>query len=68
MEGLTDRQKEILAFIVRYLKKAGFPPTSSEIASEFGFNLTAAVQHVRVLEQKGFVKRTPSVARGIRVL
>ena len=69
MNPLTDRQKEVLAFIKAFLKKSGFPPTSGDIAEEFGFkSLTASTQHVRALERKGYIKCSPGVARGIRVL
>ena len=69
MQELTERQAEVLAFIKKYLKCAGFPPTPAEIAAKFGFKSpTASVQHIRALEDKGYVKRTPRVARGLRVL
>ncbi|MCZ2155148.1 MAG: hypothetical protein LC114_14820 [Bryobacterales bacterium] len=56
--ALTERQKEVLAFVEERQSTAGFPPTVKEIAEHFGFRSANSVrQHLRLIESKGLVKR-----------
>lgn len=69
MNPLTNRQKQILAFIERFLTARGYPPTRLEIATHFGMSSANAAQcHVLALQRKGAVKIAPGLSRGIRVL
>src|ERR1700722_4643949 len=64
MAELTARQQEVLDFIRRQQQQTGFPPSSREIQSHFGFqSQTAAMNHLRALERKGVINRTPGKAR-----
>jgi repressor LexA len=64
MAQLTARQQEVLDFIRRQQRKTGFPPSSREIQTHFGFHSqTAAMNHLRALERKGVIVRTPGKAR-----
>src|ERR1700693_612939 len=64
MAQLTARQQEVFDFIRRQQHKTGFPPSSREIQSHFGFHSqTAAMNHLRALEKKGVIFRTPGKAR-----
>jgi repressor LexA len=64
MFELTTRQKEVLDFIRRQQRETGFPPSSREIQAYFGFqSQTAAMNHLRALERKGVINRTPGKAR-----
>ena len=66
---LTDRQREILGFIVRYISRHEYPPTLREMAEELGCTSSrAALSHLGALERKGYIKRKLNVARGIRIL
>lgn len=66
---LTPRQREVLDFIQARSVETGTPPTLQEIAGHFRFkSLNAAREHVRLIEQKGFLRRRAHQARGIRVL
>lgn len=68
MNNLTKRQQQVLAFIVANQEREGVAPTLREIASHFGFrSMTAAVDHVRALRQKGVLDRQPRRARSLRV-
>jgi repressor LexA len=64
---LTARQAEALAFI---RANAGlYGPSVREIAKHMGINnVTGVVGHLKALEKKGYIRRTPNVARGIEVL
>jgi repressor LexA len=64
MSHLTTRQEEVLNFIRKQQQKTGYPPSSREIQSFFGFqSQTAAMNHLRALEKKGAIRRTPGKAR-----
>ncbi len=57
MKNLTKRQEEILDLIKSHISDFGFPPTRADIANKLGFQSpTAATQHLRAIEKKGFIK------------
>ncbi|MFH0948695.1 MAG: transcriptional repressor LexA [Elusimicrobiota bacterium] len=65
---LTDRQKEILDFVIHAIEVQGFPPTIPEIQKEFSFKSpTAANDHLEALAKKGYITRHPHKSRGIEV-
>jgi len=69
MEGLTNRQAEILDFIRETVRRTGMAPTRAEVALRFGFkSKNAAADHLRALEQKGHIKLYPELSRGIQLL
>jgi len=69
MEGLTTRQAEILDFIRENIEHTGMAPTRAEVALRFGFkSKNAAADHLRALEQKGYLKLHPELSRGIQLL
>ena len=66
MTYLTERQRDVLAFIERHIDATGVAPTLQEIASEFGFRSTASAQkHVAHLQRKGFLERRKHQKRGL---
>lgn len=66
--GLTQRQKDIFGFLVRHLDQRGVCPTHEEIRQHFGFqSLNSAQEHLRLIEKKGFIKRSPGKARSIQI-
>ena len=68
MKELTDEQQRIFEFLRDQLD-SGFMPTVREIASQFGYKSpNAAAQHLRLIEQKGYIRRTQGKARGIEIL
>jgi repressor LexA len=67
MQGLTDRQKEILDFIQRRIEEQGYPPTIREIGEHMGIRSTNGVNdHLKALERKGFLKREGLKSRALR--
>jgi len=68
MTGLTNRQTEILSFLEERQEKRIPMPTIKEIGKRFGFKSPATVQqHLRLIEQKGYLSRTPRQSRSIRL-
>jgi repressor LexA len=65
---LTSEQKRVYSFIVRYRQQTGFPPTVREIAQGLGYKSPNNVrQHLRLIEQKGFIRLLAGKARGIEI-
>jgi len=63
---LTDRQKEVLEYIQRFISENGFPPTLREIASNFGLASTFGVKrHLDALKRKGYLKIESFASRAI---
>lgn len=68
MEKLTDRQREMLDFLVHCVVEEHYTPTVREIAERFDFKSTNAVRnHLEALERKGFLTRRSGTARGIEL-
>ncbi|MBK7861461.1 MAG: transcriptional repressor LexA [Archangiaceae bacterium] len=66
MEELTDRQKEILNFIVKESEDRGFPPTIREIGEEMDIRSTNGVNdHLKALERKGYLTRGEQQSRSL---
>lgn len=55
---LTDRQQQILDFIVEGVQLKGYPPTLREISCRFDISSTQGVRrHIDALEKKGYIIR-----------
>lgn len=68
-DGLTERQHQILTYIVSYSKEFGYPPSFQDIATNFKFaSLTAVRDHLKALEKKGFLKKSEYKARALEVV
>jgi repressor LexA len=66
MEELTDRQREILTFILKETEVRGFPPTIREIGEEMEIRSTNGVNdHLKALERKGYLNRGEQQSRSL---
>jgi repressor LexA len=66
MNGLTDRQLEVLRFIARQIDDAGYPPTIREIGEALDIRSTNGVNdHLKALERKGYLSRDPVKSRAL---
>ena len=66
--GLTPRQQRILNVIRDSLEDRGYPPSMREIGDLVGLTSSSSVSHqLKVLEQKGFIKRDPNRPRALEV-
>jgi DNA adenine methylase len=63
---LTKRQKQILDYIKRYLKKNGYAPTLKEIRRHFKLSSISGVhQHIETLRNKGYLEKERNKPRAI---
>jgi len=66
---LTARQRQVLSFLIRFLKERGYPPTVREIARHFGLKgPRSPKKRLDALEEKGYIRRRPGKSRAIEVM
>jgi repressor LexA len=67
-DQLTDRQRTVYDFIRDKIVNRGYGPTVREIGTEFGISSPTGVMcHLKALEKKGLIKRSPNKARAIEL-
>lgn len=67
-DGLTPRQRRILEVIRDTLEARGYPPSIREMGDAVGLASSSSVAHqLKVLEQRGYVKRDPYRPRAMEV-
>lgn len=67
-DGLTTRQRTILAIIRDSVKRRGYPPSIREICDSAGLASTSSVAHqLSMLEKKGFIRRDAKLPRAVNV-
>ncbi|SRR5260370_29281292 len=68
MEPISDIQRAMYTYIVRYIQTEGMPPTNREIGRELGISSTGHVDHrLTALAKKGWIARIPGKSRGIKL-
>lgn len=69
VDGLTDRQRQILEFIAETADDRGYPPSVREICDELGLaSSSTAHSHLQALQRKGYIRIDPTKPRAIEVL
>lgn len=68
-DGLTPRQRRVLEVIRETVESRGYPPSIREVGDAVGLASSSSVAHqLKVLEQKGFLRRDPNRPRALEVL
>lgn len=68
-EKLSERQRNILRFMDRYIGSNGFPPTIREIGEATNINSTSVVNYnLNKLVKMGYLQRTATLSRGLRLV
>ncbi|MCS6912169.1 MAG: transcriptional repressor LexA [Myxococcota bacterium] len=66
-DSLTERQRQVLAFISQSIQERGYPPTLREIGERMGIRSTNGVNdHLKALEKKGYLQREDLKSRALR--
>ena len=68
MKQLTERQKEVAAFIENYFDTNGYAPSVRDVANHFGFSPKAAFDHMTALKKKNVIKSTDNLPRGMTIV
>lgn len=68
-DNLSNKQNEILSYIISEVQRKGYPPSVREICMAVGLRSTSTVHgHLEKLESKGYIKRDPTLPRAIEIL
>ncbi len=68
METLTQRQQQIMDYLVQFTQAKGYPPSVREIGKAVGLSSSSTVHsHLETLEGKGLIKRDPSKPRALEI-
>lgn len=68
-EPLTPIERRIYNFLIDHLKRETYQPSVRDICSEFGIRSTKTVtEHLGSLQRKGYLDRSPSRSRALRIL
>lgn len=68
-KNLTERQQEILDFILTFKELNGYPPTLREIGKNFNIASTFGVKrHMDALVKKGYLNIESNASRGISII
>ena len=65
MDGITEKQEEVIIYIRDYIEAHDRSPTMDEIGKNFGITPSTAWQHVNTLVQKGLILVQRKKARSI---
>ncbi|MDR1175185.1 MAG: transcriptional repressor LexA [Treponema sp.] len=68
MKELTDRQKEVLAFIKSYIGIHSYPPSIRELADHFKMSVKGAHDHVTAIKKKGFLRQAGKRSRTLELI
>ncbi len=59
MQPRTQRQKEILDYIQRFIERHGYEPSYAQIARHFNISSKATIaKHIEALEKRGLLARS----------
>jgi repressor LexA len=65
---ISDKQREMLAFIEGFVEEKGYPPTYEEIRTGLKISSKSLVNyHLEALENAALLTRSPNTPRGIRL-
>jgi len=69
LAALSDKQRQILAFLHETITCVGYPPSMREICDAVGLTSVSSVSHqLTQLELRGFIRRDPNLNRAIEIL
>ena len=69
MNTLKEREKQILEYMRKEIKKKGYPPTVREVCTSLNIKSTSTVHKaLEALEKQGYIRKDPSKRRAVEVL
>jgi SOS-response transcriptional repressor LexA len=64
----SPKQMELLCRLYRFQQKHGYSPTLDELGRMMGISKVTVHQYVRVLEEKGLIRRIKNYARSLQIV
>ena len=68
IDNLTTKQTRFFEYLKQEIKKSGVAPSLRAAASELGISHAAVAQMLKMLEDKGYIKREGRYSRTIHIL
>ena len=68
LQPLSPRQRDMVAFVARYTREMGFPPSMADAARELGVTRQHAQRIAGEAAARGALLRDPGTARSWRVV
>jgi len=68
LSPLTEKQKDVLDFLVSYQEEKGYPPTLKEFSENLKLSESAIIGRLDAIEKKGYIEREHNTSRGIKIL
>lgn len=69
LKPLTAKQKSVLDYLKKEIAEKKYPPSIRDICSALGLSSTSSAHlYLKVLEEKGYIRRDPTKPRAIEVL
>lgn len=66
---ISDKQREILEYIIAEILNKGYPPAVREICEAVKLKSTSSVHaHLETLEKNGYIRRDPTKPRAIEIV
>lgn len=65
---LTEKQLAVLNFLRDFIHDKGFSPTLEEMSQYFSVSKITVYEHVKALEEKGAVRKSPNKKRSIEIV
>ncbi|WP_267927334.1 transcriptional repressor LexA [Desulfolithobacter dissulfuricans] len=65
---LSSRQQQLLEYLRRTIRETGIPPTLRQAGEALGISHTAVSNGLRVLEEKGYIRRRGQSSRAISLV
>ena len=66
MKPMTEKQKRIFEYIEEFTQEHGYPPSVREIGAKIGLKSPSTVHvHLKVLAEKGYIKKDDKKTRAI---
>lgn len=68
-DQITQKQKEVYDFLIKYTNDKGYPPSVREICEAVSLKSTSTVHgHLKRLEKKGYIYRDPTKPRALEIV
>lgn len=69
MKPLTEKQRNVLSFLEREIAEKKYPPSIRDICAALNLSSTSSAHlYLKILEEKGYIRRDPTKPRAIEVL
>lgn len=69
MKPLTAKQKNVLDYLIKEIAEKKYPPSIRDICAALGLSSTSSAHlYLKVLEEKGYIRRDPTKTRAIELL